>query len=461
VFQNLPGIVVGQADQTFGQGGGRLTGVRAMAAPSIDPAASRTPAAFSVRSITVVDPNFETPTTHQWGVSLQREVMRRTILEVNYIGRRAHNLFGAYNVNQTLHLRNGFLEAVKVAAGGGDSALMNQIMGVDTRKQAAETGSQAFRRIYATEIRGFNAGAISQDLSRRAISGRGQAEVAGLGQYFFIPFPQFAGGISVIDSNDWSTYNALQVQLEKRLTNGLTWQAGYTWSKSLDTRSYDPAFTIVSGANNQSASSTPFDIYNRRLNYGLSDFDRTHALQSYWLYELPFGKGRQFGSNAGAVVNRLIGGWQFAGFLTVQTGRPLSVYSGYYTFNNVVQSFANCNGCTRADGAVDLNGPGGLVWYFDQAQIGKFSFPGWGEIGNTGRNFFRGPGGIGIDAALLKRTAITERINVEIRADAVNVTNSPIFGSPTATLSSTIFGRIRDSVSSASRKIQLGAKINF
>jgi hypothetical protein len=432
-----------------------------MAAPSIDPTASRTPAPFSVRNITVVDPNFETPTTHQWGLSLQREILRRTILEINYIGRRAHNLFGAYNINQTLHLRNGFLDAVKTAAGGAESPLVNQIMGVDTRKQASETGSAAMRRIYPTEIRNFNIGGIAQDLSRRAISGRGQAEAAGLGQYFFMPFPQFAGGISVIDSNDWSTYNALQLQVEKRLTNGLTWQVGYTWSKSLDTRSYDPAFTIVSTGSGQSASSTPFDIYNRRLNYGISDFDRTHALQSYWLYELPFGKGRTFGSNAGPVLNRLIGGWQFAGFSTIQTGRPMTVYSGYSTFNNVVQSFANCSGCTRADGQIDLNGPGGLVWYFSQSDIAKFNFPGWGEIGNTGRNFFRGPGWVSVDASLLKRTAITERVNLEIRADAINISNSPSFGFPTLTFSSTTFGRIRDSVSSASRKIQLGMKINF
>ena len=84
-----------------------------------------------------------------------------------------------------------------------------------------------------------------------------------------------------------------------------------------------------------------------------------------------------------------------------------------------------------------------------------------GELGNTGRNGFRSPGGYQIDASILKRTAITERVNFELRADMLNLTNTPFFGAPTATLTSTTFGRIRDTVLSFSRKIQIGAKINF
>ena len=79
----------------------------------------------------------------------------------------------------------------------------------------------------------------------------------------------------MIDSEDYSRYHAMELKLERRFADGFSYLVGYTLSRSKDTRSYDPAFTVVSTANNQSASSTPFDINNRDLNYALSDFDRT------------------------------------------------------------------------------------------------------------------------------------------------------------------------------------------
>jgi len=459
VFQNLPGIVIGLNDATYGQNGGRLAGLPELKPPAVSPESLAQPAPFSNRVITVVDPNFKTPTTHQWSFSIQREVFRNAIVEANYIGRRAYNLFGAYNANQVDWRTNGFMNALNVVNAGGESQLINQLMSVDSRKTAAETGSQALRRIYSVDLRNNNWAFIAQDLSRRVVGGRGQAEAAGLGPYFFVPFPQFANGLNVIDSNDFSTYHAGQVQFLKRMSGGLEYQISYTLAKSLDTRSYDPAFTVVATANAQSAGGTPFDIYNRKLNYAPSDFDRKHVVQTYWIWELPFGRGRRFASNASGAVQRLIGGWQVAGTGTFQSGRPMSVFSGFYTFNNVVQSFADCSGCTPTMGkAEDIDG---IKWFFTAEQRNRFTNPAPGWIGNTGRNFFRGPGGWGVDMTVLKRTMITERWNLELRADMTNVFNHPIFGFPTATASSNVFGRIRDGVVSSSRKIQLGAKLNF
>jgi hypothetical protein len=459
VFQNLPGIVVGVQNSAFGQAGGRLNDLPVLSAPSGKPSDSAQPAAYGTASITVADPHFKAPTTHQWGLSLQREVAKNTVLEVNYLGRRAYHLFGAYNGNQAEERSNGFQDAVRTVAAGGDSALINQIMSADSRKTSSETGSAALRRLYPTELSYGSVGAIAQALSRRAVGTKGQVEAAGLSPYFFVPFPQFSGGVNVIDSNDWSTYHALQTQLQRRMTSGLEAQFSYTWSKSLDTRSFDPALTTVSSAANQSASSTPFDIRNRRLNYAVSDFDRTHIVQTYWVYELPFGKGKRLLGNAGTTLQKVVGGWQINGMGTFQSGRPMSVYSGYYTFNNVVQSFANCTGCSRSMGSVrEIDG---MKWQFNSDERAKFSYPALGELGNTGRNYFRQPGGWGVDGSIVKRTAISERYKLELRADMTNAFNHPIFGAPTATLSSTTFGRIRNTVSSSSRKIQVGAKFSF
>ncbi|MCC7156785.1 MAG: carboxypeptidase regulatory-like domain-containing protein [Bryobacterales bacterium] len=459
VFQNLPGIVVGTNNVTFGQSGGRLANVPELKPPEGSPESASQPAPFSTRNITVADGNFQAPTTHQWSFGIQREVMKNTLIEVNYIGRRAYNLFGAYNSNQAEIRKNGFIDAVKVVNGGGESPLINQLMSVDSRKTASETGSAAMRRIYSTDLRNNNVAFIAQDLSRRTVSGKGQPEAAGLSPYFFIRYPQFANGMFVVDANDWSTYHALQTQFHRRMAAGVEFQISYTLAKSLDSRSFDPAFTVAASANSQSASSTPFDINNRRLNYALSDFDRRHIVQTYWVWELPFGRGKRWLSGAGGFTERLAGGWQVNGTGTFQSGRPFTAYSGFYQFNNVVQAFPNCDGCSPTMGAAeDYNG---IKWFFTPEERARFSNPGMGEFGNTGRNFFRSPGGWGIDLSILKRTPITERFNLELRADMTNAFNHPMFGAPTATLSSTLFGRIRDTVVSGSRKIQLGAKINF
>jgi len=459
VFQNLPGQAQGVRTETFGQAGGRLRNLQNIAPPTLSPAALAQPGAYGAQSITVVDPNFETPTTHMWSFGVQQQVARNTVVEVNYIGRRAHNLFGAYNANQVDITRNGFLDAYNTVVAGGESALINRIFAVDSRKGAAVTGSQFMRTQYAPDIRGNSVAAIAQDLSRRLVGGVPLAQAAGLGNNFFIPYQQFANGVNVLDSNDFSTYHGLQMQIERRMTNGFTAQLSYTWAKSLDTRSFDPAFTVVSGGVNQSGSSTPFDINNRRGNYAPSDFDRRHTVQSYWVYELPFGNGRRFASNAGRAMHALIGEWQLAGLMTISSGRPFTVYSGFNSFSNVIGAMADCNNCSGA-GTVTQRADG-LKWYFSPEEVAAFTNPAAGSIGSSGRNRFYGPGAFNMDASFLKRVAMTERFKFEIRADMTNLTNTPTFGLPTANVAATTFGRIRDSVTSSSRKIQLGAKFIF
>ena len=108
-----------------------------------------------------------------------------------------------------------------------------------------------------------------------------------------------------------------------------------------------------------------------------------------------------------------------------------------------------------------LDSASGPIWYFNQAERAKFSAPGAGQFGNSGRNFFIGPHYFELDASLLKRISINERMKLEIRADATNLTNTPSFAAPTTDITSSIFGRIRNSLSSSSRKIQIGAKIHF
>ncbi len=459
IFQSIPGITTTVSNTTFGQAGGRLR----QGLPSLQPVASPDsflqPAPFGTGTMRVVDPEFQSPLTHGWAISYQRQLFSQTLFEIAYVGRRAEHLFGAYNVNQAEIFDNGFLDAFNTVKAGGESALMNQLLAPDTRRNAGESGSAMARRVYSTEIALNSAAAVAALIGQRGQGGISIPELAGLGPHFFFPYPQFTGGVNVIDSEDYSRYHALELKVERRFSNGYSYLFGYTFSRSKDTRSFDPAFTVVGTANAQSASSTPFDINDRDLNYALSDFDRPHVFQAQAVWELPFGQGQRFGGSVSRVTDVLIGGWQLSGQFVGQSGRPMTVYGGSNTLSNVVQTPANCNGCSQSFGSVHEED--GLIWYFTPEERAKFSTPDPGEFSNVGRNYFRGPGGYFINLSLSKRTRIVGSQILEIRIDGTNVTNHPVFGFPTLTTTSATFGRIRNTVNSSSRKIMLGAKYIF
>lgn len=470
IYNTVPGITFGVVNTAFGQNGGpgatagRIRdGVPALAPPAgVTPESLTQPAAFGLGTITVVDPNLRAPKTNMWGLDIQRDIGKGIIVDIAYIGRKAWGLFGAYDINQVDIFRNGFLREYNIVAAGGNSALFNQIYGPDTRRLSTETGSQFVRRQFSTTVSRNGVASIAADAASRIQNGVPLLQLAGLSPFFFKPFPQF-GVFRVIDSNDYSTYNALQILVQRKFTKGLQFQGSYTFSKSLDNRSFDPTFSVVSTGAVQSASSTPFDNNNRRLNYARSDFDRRHIFIGYGIWDLPFGPGQRFGSELPGAVKRFIEGWQVNGVMTLESGRPFTVYSGANQISNINNAPANCNGCPRDMGSVDLNAQnfGGVPGYFTAEEIARFSFPAAGTIGNTGRNYFTGPAFFNIDAAILKRTYVTEHQNVELRFEFFNLTNSPSFGFPTATITSSVLGRIRDNTTSGSRKIRVGIKYNF
>jgi Carboxypeptidase regulatory-like domain/TonB-dependent Receptor Plug Domain len=462
IFQNLPGSTYSVVNTAFGTSGGRLSNLPAVAPPTA-PNSLLTPPSDTTNAVYVMDPGYRPPKTHMYGAGFQFEVARATKLEVDYIGRHALHLLGAYNANdfgQNIQ-SNGFLQAFQTVAAGGQSALMNQLEGVDSRLKAGQTGSDFVRSQYASNLSTGSVASLASSIGTRIQNGKTIPELAGLSPYFFVPYPQFMGGMYVIDSNDYSHYNGLEIRLERAFSNGASFQFSYTLSKSMDTRSFDPTSTVVSTGTAQSAGDTPFDLHNRDGNYAYSDFDRRHAIQGQWTYELPFGTNKKLLSHAPKAVNEVVGGWEVAGFLTVFSPRPYTLYSGQYTFSSVVTSTINCTGSCNPNMGTPFNGPGGYVWYYNANQIAQFSTPAAGTLGNTGRNAFRQPWLKDMDMSLIKRFAITERHKLELRIEATNLTNSVSFGYPTTSLASSTFGRIKDDVVTGSRKIQMALKYNF
>jgi hypothetical protein len=444
--------------------------------PSATPDQLRQPPAFSTAGITLVAPDTRYPEVHQWFVGIQHEIWGNNVVEVNYIGSRGTHLFGGYDSNQVninaTAFGQSFLDAFNrvradwIANGQNNptyfSPLINALFTGDPNNN---NGTLTFRSIAAIQntLSGTSTGGsvatAALTVSQRVVSGSQMISTTIGNPFFFQRYPQFTGALNVLDSNDVSRYNGLEFIVKRRMSRGFSYQVAYTWSKSKDTRSFDPTFTTVSRANNQSASSTPFDLNNRNLNYAWSDFDRRHVLQATYVAEIPIGKGRWIGSDMPTALDWVVGGWQLAGTVLWASGRPFTVYSGLNTFSNVNQSFANCNGCSRNLGSlVERNGTN---YWFSEAAQAMFSQPAPGELGNTGRNYFIGPRTFQTDISLSKKFRFTESVNFELRADARNLTNNASFGLPTATFNSSVFGRIRDSVTSFARRIQLSGKLNF
>jgi hypothetical protein len=460
IFQNLPGSTYTVVNSSFGQAGGRFANLPKLSVP-VKPSELLTPPNNTTNQVYVFDPAYHTPKTHMWSLGFQYELFRNTKLQVDYIGRHALNLLGAYNLDNFDIFNNGFLDAFNTVKAGGQSMLMNKLMGLDSRIRSGETGSDLIRRLYASNLTNNSIGALAKSVGTRFQGGKSLPELAGLGSFFFVPYPQFMGGLFVIDSNDFSHYHGLEIRLERSFTNGLSFSAAYTLSKSMDVRSFDPTSTVVSTGTAQSASATPFDLRNRYLNYARSDFDRRNVWQGRWAWELPFGRGKWLGKDLPGAINHVIGDWEVAGFLAIFSPRPFTVYSGQYNLSSTVTSTADCKGCTPEMGTPFDDAASGYKWFFNQSQIALFSNPVPGSMGNTGRNFFDQPRRWNMDIALLKRIRISERHKLEFRAEATNVTNSVSFAYPTTSIASSTFGRIKDSTVSGSRKIQMALKYSF
>ncbi|HMO81461.1 MAG TPA: carboxypeptidase regulatory-like domain-containing protein [Pyrinomonadaceae bacterium] len=494
IFQSTPGNNALGTDTFFGASGGLLRDGLPSVVPTSSPAALRTPQAFSTAATTVIDPDLKFPSIHNWTLSFQREFFGSNVFEVNYIGKKATNLHGTYNVNQvdlngTLPGAGGetFLQAFNSIRGNAayNSPLINLLF---TGNAANNGGTARFRALNATAITQGSVASLaiaaSQKVCVAADVTAGLCTNAQLGQRilgihgfdsFFQPFSQFTGGMNVVDSNDFSFYNGLEFTVRRRMRQGISYQVGYTYAVSKDTRSFDPVFTTLGTGTTQTAANTPLDNFNRKANYAWSDFDRRHSVLGTYVVELPFGRGKKLNSD-NAIASYIISGWQLAGTVRLTSGRPFSVFAGLNTVSNTSGSWANCDGCPRNLGSLvqgnfdNTANPLLRNWWFDPAARARFSQPDPGQPGNTGRNYFIGPKYWETDMSISRNFRFTERMSFDVRVDARNLTNTPNFSFPTAVLpagfsqtgyGTSIFGRINADVTNSARRIQFSGKLNF
>jgi hypothetical protein len=335
------------------------------------------------------------PYVQQWSFSIQRELFKDTTLEVNYIG------------NKGLHLL--------------------------TRTNIAQA--------YAPSDPSF---CSATDASGNYINlNNGDCPLASRE-----PYPNFTG--TYINSEWWgdSNYHSANVKLERRTPN-LYLQAVYTWAKSLDNKS------AAAGIGTASIGWNGFtDNHNPGLDYGRSDFDVDHRFVSSFVYQLPFGRGKQYLSGLNRAADALLGGWQLTGIVTFQRGFPYSVYGAD---NLCLLDLPYCSG-NRANLIGDPNS--GFTKSLDEwFNTGAFGLSDVAHYGDSGRNIMRGPGINNWDVGLGKTFSFTESLRMQFRVETFNTWNHPQYGTPNYNVTSPSYGRITSARDP--RILQLGLKFLF
>jgi hypothetical protein len=242
-----------------------------------------------------------------------------------------------------------------------------------------------------------------------------------------------------VQKDGWSAYNALQAKIEKRYTNGVTFIASYAWSHAI-------ALGDTNGVQNEQ---------DWMADKASSSLDMRQHLVASAVYQLPFGRGRMFGSHWSGVTDAVLGGWSFAPIFTVSTGLPLNV-----TVNG---SPSNTGATTSIDrpnvvGNWQLSNPSVAEWFNTAAFVANAPY----TYGDAGRNIIRAPGLVNLDLALHKSFRITERVSAQLRIESFNALNHPDLGSPNTVLGNALFGQITSTATgSSSRDNQIGLKVVF
>ncbi len=240
-------------------------------------------------------------------------------------------------------------------------------------------------------------------------------------------------------------FNSLQIKLNRRFSNGFALTTSYTYGK---------------GMGFQVDDDTSLDFYvNQQRNWARNDFDRTHTFVQSYVYELPFGPGKKWLRSG--LVGNIVGGWQVNGVLTIMTGTAMTLTPSTNNLNMPGNTqTVNQIAPVQIPEGVGPNSP----WF----SASSFAQPTTlGVFGNTGRNFLTGPGFFDLDASLFKTIAFRERYNLELRAEAFSITNTPEFGNPGTTLGSPNFGYVTSTLggnstaSNGNRVVQLGVKFSF
>jgi hypothetical protein len=418
----------------------------------------------------IFDPNLQVPWARTWTAGWQRKLTTNTAVEVRYVGTSAGDQWQDYNYNEINIVENNFLNEFRlaqqnlqanIAAGRGATfryfgegtgtaplpIFLAYFSGLPTSEagNASNYTSALFANsTFVNPLATFNpqpfiaANALDAELARRENALR-----AGLPANFLVVNPDLLGGAEVTGNGGGNKYHSLQLELRKRLSHNLQFGTNYSYGR---------------------AFAQSFFSFRRPWEYTEdtgAEGGVTHAFKANWVYDLPFGRGQRFGGGAGAVLDRLIGGWSFDGITRIQSGRLIDfgnvrlvgmtadefreafklrfddVGRAVYMLpadivENTVKAFNvsatsptgyGANGAPSGRYLAPANGP-------DCIELGQSNanrpHEAYGDCG-TRELVTTGPPQVRFDLSISKRVPVVSRVRAEFRVELLNAFNKPWF----------------------------------
>jgi hypothetical protein len=252
-----------------------------------------------------------------------------------------------------------------------------------------------------------------------------------LAQPWVNPNTEPAPQVRFNDSEAFSRYNAFELVAAQRDFHGLSAQVSFTWSKCLtNALGYFGSYGDEEGIGQSQTNGTYNffqNVYDAKADYGRCPTDTRSNFDGYVVYDLPFGKGKQFAAGVGPVVNEAIGGWQIASDFTFHTGFGIDPAGPDESGTGSFDARPNCVPGADNYGSGKFENLGGNLGV-QFLNPGAVSLPATGTFGNCQVGAFTGPGLKTADLNITKKFPITQSINVQFMAQFINLTNTPIFG---------------------------------
>jgi outer membrane receptor protein involved in Fe transport len=455
-------------------------------------------------SINTFDPNLQVPSTDSFTAGIQRSLGKNMAVEVRYVRTLSRDNWVNLNYNEFNIVENGFLDEFRkaqanlqanIAAGRGNTFAFTGAPGTVplpiflayyNAQPTANAGNAALytgtnwtngTALGFLAARNPNPFGFASTNTTNGLQGngafRGNAITAGIPANYFLANPETNGGANVTSNLNKTRYNAVQFEFRRRFAQGLQFNGSYAYGHQ-----YDTVFT-----------SFRRDLYYERPSGNTGDIP--HAFKSQVIYDLPFGRGRRFGGNSNAVVDRVIGGWQVGVVSRLQSGTPVNLGNvrlvgmslddvkdmfklRFDNANKQVYMFpedviantilAHNVSATTATGYAG-NAPSGR--YFapangpDCIEIATQN-GGYGDCGSRAI-VLNGPRFQQHDIRIAKRTTIIGRTNLEFAAQLLNAFNHPNFLAVSGIGNTTLAGYQLTGLQGqeGSRVIQLEVRVNW
>ncbi len=428
------------------------------------------------------NPNIKSRYVASWNLGWQRPIAKDTVVETRYVGNRSARSWATLNLNEVNIVENGFLTQFQAAQNNlaiANGVTVGQLASLNTLKSTnffnQGLPGQQNVPIISTALAGSSNSTLANLVAQGQAGGLANTVAttvadmtrltsAGYPANLFQVNPATGGSAANLTTNQGgSSYNSLQIELRRRFSKGLLIGASYGWSHSL-------SLGNILSLRDMTGITYP------------SAFDQRHTLKANWVYELPFGPGRQMLSGVGnPLARKVIEGWQVAGIMRLQSGTPSELLSGRTTFNTTDGGVVLHNITTsQLQSLMSVSKQGnGIVEYLPQSLITNTlaafqlipqavdtSAPYIGPANTAGQFgnqiFLYGPWFQTWDVSLVKRVKFREKHTIEFRVQALNLFNHPNFflvanGSGNITINNA-FGQTRNAYNDINATNQAGAR---